>query len=127
MSRKRQMKNIVLSVRVPGNHTRTIGDLVYIDLPSSHFSGETHRYYAGNYLITQLSHKIVGDSYFMDMKLVKDNLSEKLKYFEDVYGVTRQELLDAGAENSFLDALASDYIFLTWGSRWARSVTEKGR
>ena len=108
MSRKRQMKNIVLSIRVPGNQTRTIGDLVHIDLPSTHFSGEKHRYYAGNYLITHLSHKIIGDSYFMDMKLVKDNLSEKLKFYEDAYGVSRQELQDAGADESFLEALAAD-------------------
>ena len=102
------LKNIVLSIRVPGNHTRTVGDLVNIDLPSSHFPGEKHRYYAGNYLITELSHKITGDSYYMDMKLVKDNLSEKLKEFEDIYGVTDQEMLDAGAEQSFLDALVAD-------------------
>ena len=43
-SKNRQMKNIVLSIRVPGNHTRTVGDLVNIDLPSSHFPGEKHRY-----------------------------------------------------------------------------------
>tara|TARA_Y100000361_G_C11146168_1_gene338160 strand:+ start:80 stop:1705 length:1626 start_codon:yes stop_codon:yes gene_type:complete len=108
MARNRQLKNIVLSVSVPGNHTRTVGDLVHIDLPSSHFAGEKHRYYAGNYLITELSHKITGDSYYMDMKLVKDNLSEKLKEFEDIYGVTDQEMLDAGAEQSFLDALVAD-------------------
>ena len=108
MARNRQLKNIVLSVSVPGNHTRTVGDLVHIDLPSSHFAREKHRYYAGNYLITELSHKITGDSYYMDMKLVKDNLSEKLKEFEDIYGVTDQEMLDAGAEQSFLDALVAD-------------------
>ena len=108
MARNRQLKNIVLSVSVPGNHTRTVGDLVHIDLPSSHFAGEKHRYYAGNYLITELSHKITGDSYYMDMKLVKDNLSEKLNEFEDIYGVTDQEMLDAGAEQSFLDALVAD-------------------
>ena len=108
MARNRQLKNIVLSVSVPGNHTRTVGDLVHIDLPSSHFAGEKHRYYAGNYLITELSHKITGDSYYMDMKLVKDNLSEKLQEFEDIYGVTDQEMLDAGAEQSFLDALVAD-------------------
>ena len=108
MARNRQLKNIVLSVSVPGNHTRTVGDLVHIDLPSSHFAGDKHRYYAGNYLITELSHKITGDSYYMDMKLVKDNLSEKLKEFEDIYGVTDQEMLDAGAEQSFLDALVAD-------------------
>lgn len=108
MARNRQLKNIVLSVSVPGNHTRTVGDLVHIDLPSSHFAGEKHRYYAGNYLITELSHKITGDSYYMDMKLVKDNLSEKLQEFEDIYGVTDQEMLNAGAEQSFLDALVAD-------------------
>ena len=106
MSRARQMKNIVLSIRVPGNHTRTVGDLVYIDLPSTHFHGEKHRYYAGNYLITELSHKIIGDSYYMDMKLIKDNLSSKLTTLVD--GVSEQELLDAGADQSFIDALASD-------------------
>ena len=107
-SKNRQLKNIVLSIRVPGNHTRTVGDIVNIDLPSSHFANEKHRYYSGNYLITELSHKIVGDSYYMDMKLIKDNLSEKLENLEDLYGVTNQEMLDAGADQSFLDALVAD-------------------
>ena len=107
-SKNRQLKNIVLSIRVPGNHTRTVGDIVNIDLPSSHFAGEKHRYYAGNYLITELSHKITGDSYYMDMKLVKDNLSEKLQTFDDIFGVNEQEMLDAGADQSFLDALVAD-------------------
>ena len=44
----------------------------------------------------------------MDMKLVKDNLSEKLENLEDLYGVTNQEMLDAGADQSFLDALVAD-------------------
>ena len=108
MSRNRQMKNIVLSIRVPGNQTRTFGDLVFIDLPSGHFEGEKHRYYAGNYIVTDLSHKFIGDSYYMDMKLVKDNLTEQLKYFEDAFGVSQQELLDAGADQSFLNALVAD-------------------
>jgi hypothetical protein len=47
-------------------------------LPSSYFQGEKHKYYAGNYLITDLSHKIIGDNYYMDMKLCKDTLSAKL-------------------------------------------------
>ena len=108
MSRNRQMKNIVLSIRVPGNQTRTIGDIVDINLPSAHFTGEKHRYYSGNYLITELSHKIIGDSYYMDIKLVKDSLSEKLQTFDDIFGVNEQEMLDAGADQSFLDALVAD-------------------
>ena len=44
----------------------------------------------------------------MDMKLVKDNLTEQLKYFEDAFGVSQQELLDAGADQSFLNALVAD-------------------
>jgi len=78
MSQNRQLKNIVLSVRVAGDHSRTVGELVHIDMPSSYFQGEKHKYYAGNYLITDLSHKIIGDNYYMDMKLCKDALSAKL-------------------------------------------------
>ena len=37
----------------------------------------------------------------MDMKLVKDN-NRTIKIFEDAFGVSQQELLDAGADQSFL-------------------------
>ena len=100
------MKNIVLSVRVPGDHARTVGELVDINLPSSFFVGEQHKYYSGVYLISELSHKIIDDQYFMDMKLIKDNLSSKLTNM--INGVSEQELLDAGADQSFIDALLED-------------------
>ena len=106
MSQKRQLKNIVLSVRVPGDHARTVGELVNVDLPSSYFRGENHKYYSGNYLITDLSHKIMGDNYYMDMKLAKDALNSSL--FENQFGATEQELLDAGADQSFINALQED-------------------
>jgi hypothetical protein len=106
MSQNRQLKNIVLSIRVPGDHARTVGELVNIDLPSSYFPGEKHKYYSGNYLITELSHKIIGDSYYMDMKLAKESLSSSL--FEEEFGATEQELLDSGADQSFIDALQED-------------------
>ena len=44
----------------------------------------------------------------MDMKLVKDNLSEKLENLEDLCRVTNQGMLDAKADQSFLDALVKD-------------------
>ena len=44
--------------------------------------------------------------YFMDMKLIKDNLSSKLMSL--INGVSEQELLDAGADQSFIDALLAD-------------------
>ena len=106
LSQNRQMKNIVLSVRVPGDHARTVGELVDINLPSSFFVGEQHKYYSGVYLISELSHKIIDDQYFMDMKLIKDNLSSKLTNM--INGVSEQELLDAGADQSFIDALLED-------------------
>ena len=78
LSRNRQTKNIVLTIRVAGNHNRTVGDLVHIDLPSLYFEGETHTYYTGTYLISELSHKIIGEQYYMDIKLIKDNLTLQL-------------------------------------------------
>ena len=42
----------------------------------------------------------------MDMKLIKDNLSSKLTNM--INGVSEQELLDAGADQSFIDALLED-------------------
>ena len=106
MSQNRQLKNIVLSIKVPGDHSRTVGELTNIDLPSSYFPDENHRYYSGNYLITDLSHKFIGDDYYMNMKLAKDSLNSSL--FEEEFGVTEQELLDAGADQSFIDALKKD-------------------
>lgn len=106
MSQNRQLKNINLAIRVPGDHSRTVGELANIDLPSAYFNGEKHKYYSGNYLITELSHKFIGDSYYMDMKLAKDSLSSSL--FEEEFGATEQELLDAGADQSFIDALKED-------------------
>ena len=84
-----------------GNHNK-----FNIDLPSSYFPDENHRYYSGNYLITDLSHKFIGDDYYMNMKLAKDSLNSSL--FEEEFGVTEQELLDAGADQSFIDALKKD-------------------
>ena len=78
MSQNRQLKNIVLSIKVPGDHSRTVGELTNIDLPSSYFPDENHRYYSGNYLITDLSHKFIGDDYYMNMKLAKDSLNSSL-------------------------------------------------
>ena len=75
-------------------------------MPSAYFNGEKHKYYSGNYLITELSHKFIGDSYYMDMKLATDSLSSSL--FEEEFGATEQELLDAGADQSFIDALKED-------------------
>ena len=42
----------------------------------------------------------------MNMKLAKDYLNSSL--FEEEFGVTEQELLDAGADQSFIDALKKD-------------------
>ena len=106
LSQNRQMKNIVLSIKVAGDHARTVGELVNIDLPSSYFPNEKHKYYSGNYLISELSHKIIDGQYFMDMKLIKDNLSSNLTNM--INGVSEQELLDAGADQSFIDALLED-------------------
>tara|TARA_S200000501_G_scaffold374988_1_gene425851 strand:+ start:1446 stop:3065 length:1620 start_codon:yes stop_codon:yes gene_type:complete len=83
LSQNRQLKNIVLSIKVAGDHARTVGELVNVNLPSSYFPGELHKYYSGNYLISELSHKIVDGQYFMDMKLVKDSLSSQLINLEE--------------------------------------------
>lgn len=79
-AQKRMMKNIVIDIRIPGDHNRKIGEIIEIKMPSLFFSGEQHSYYRGNYLITKIRHHLSSDgSYVSELQLVKDSLFKQLE------------------------------------------------
>lgn len=105
-SHHRQLKNIVLDVRVPGDHNRTVGEIVEIKLPSAYFD-EEHTFYRGNYLVSKIKHILLDSGkYEMEMQLIRDSLFSML--FDEEFGATEEELIDAGAPQSFIDALKED-------------------
>ena len=53
-SQNRQTRNIAMSLTIPGDHNRTIGEIVGIKLPSNYYPKEEHTFYTGNYLITEV-------------------------------------------------------------------------
>lgn len=80
-AQRRMMKNIVVEIRVQGDHNRTIGEIVELKIPSYAYPDEPgHTYYRGNYLITKIKHNVNGDGLFnTEMQLVKDSLFTKLE------------------------------------------------
>lgn len=83
-AQKRMMKNIVIDIRIPGDHNRKVGEIVEIKMPSLFFSGEEHQYYRGNYLITKVRHNITSTGvYNTELELVKDALFTQLENDEN--------------------------------------------
>ena len=85
-AQKRMMKNIVVEIRVQGDHNRTIGEIVELKLPSFVYPDEPgHTYYRGNYLISKIHHNIKNDGlYNTEMQLVKDSLFTQLQNDENL-------------------------------------------
>ena len=81
-AQKRMMKNIIVEIRVSGDHNRTIGEVVELKLPS-YFFNDDHKFYSGNYLITNLRHLVTSDnSYITEMQLVRDSLLSPIETVE---------------------------------------------
>jgi len=88
-AQKRMLKNIVVQIKVGGDQTRKVGEVVELKIPSSYYTidgvSEPHTFYRGNYLITKIRHKISQNSTFItEMELVKDSLFTKLPVQDDV-------------------------------------------
>ena len=79
MSQNRQLKNIVLTVTVGGDHNRTVGDIIKIRMPSMYFNNEEHYYLRGNYMVPRVHHKITSSrTYVTELEMVKDSLFNPL-------------------------------------------------
>jgi len=78
-SQKRQMKNIITQITVPGDHNRVIGDIIELKYPSNYYPNEEHSFYTGYYLVTKIQHTVTyGSSYLTTMELAKDTLFSRL-------------------------------------------------
>ena len=76
-----QLDTVVTSITIPGDHTRTVGDVITLNLPTA--SGVTNiegpdRFYSGDYLVTQVRHKINIDTYNTVMQVVRESYSNPI-------------------------------------------------
>ena len=78
-SQSRQMKNIITQIVVPGDHNRSVGEIIELKYPSNYYPDEQHSFYTGLYLITKVQHAVVhGNSYLTTLELAKDTLFTRL-------------------------------------------------
>lgn len=76
----RQLDTIVISISVPGDHTRVPGDIISLRLPAATGVKDLQgpdKYYSGDYLITQVRHKINLDTYTTILQVVKESYGVK--------------------------------------------------
>lgn len=77
ISQLQQLQNNRLSIIVPGDSDRTVGQVVEFNLPSPEppisNAQVDDKYYKGRYLIQSLRHKIDADHYVTEMELIKDS------------------------------------------------------
>ncbi len=79
ISQMQQMENVKISVTLPGDVKRNVGDIITFDLDSIQ-AGERaeDRLYSGKYLVTSLRHSIKDDRHSMIMEVVKDSYFSSL-------------------------------------------------
>jgi hypothetical protein len=77
ISQLQQLNNIRLTLTVPGDSERTVGEVVEFALPSPEPPQKdkqiNDKYYSGRYLVQSLRHKINQDEYVTVLELVKDS------------------------------------------------------
>jgi len=93
LTRQAQMKSFdsnSLTITVPGDSERVVGEVVYISLPSigrftlPESQGEQDKYLSGRYLIHSLRHELVREDqntlpkYSLRMRVVRDSVLEEL-------------------------------------------------
>jgi hypothetical protein len=99
-SQLQQFQNIVVNIKVAGDPNRTVGTVVYLDLPSMIIPDvnarvkEQEKYYAGKYLITRLQHIFSDNSYNMNVQLAKDSLKTPMP--EEVLNNPKQNTMIKG-------------------------------
>ena len=106
-AQNRMMKNVIMTATIPGDHNRTIGEIVEIKLPSNYYPREEHAFYTGLYLITKITHSVAMNGTFTTiMELVKDSL-----HMELVSGSDSGQLgTDLEIENFVSDDPDEDYV-----------------
>lgn len=101
-AQNRMLKNVVMSITVPGDHNRTVGEIINLKLPSNYFPTEEHTFYTGNYLITKVQHLVTHDNTFTTtFELIKDSLHHEL--------VKSAGVLDEEIENFVSDDPEEDF------------------
>lgn len=77
VSQLQQLENIKVTIQVPGDSERTVGQIIELNLPSPEPPINNiqvdDKYYSGRYLIQSLRHKIDMEKYLTIMELVKDS------------------------------------------------------
>jgi hypothetical protein len=72
-----QLQNIQVTVTIPGDSDRTVGQVVELRIPSPEppINNEqvNDKYYNGYFLVKALRHKIDTDKYVTIMDLIKDS------------------------------------------------------
>jgi hypothetical protein len=77
ISQLQQLQNIQVTVTIPGDSDRTVGEVVELRIPSPEppINNEqvNDKYYNGDFLVKALRHKIDTDKYVTIMDLIKDS------------------------------------------------------
>ncbi len=87
-SQIQQINNYTISLVIPGNTERTVGQMIEFSLPNSmgdnERAAEPDKYLSGKWLITRLRHRIEKNSYWLDVDLVKDSFVENIVYEDPI-------------------------------------------
>ena len=80
----KQLSNIRIGFRVPGDSSKHVGDVVEFDYPShlkidNVYSGQAHHFYGGKYLITSVRHKLTQTNFETEFELAKDSFKTRLE------------------------------------------------
>jgi hypothetical protein len=75
-----------MSISVPGDPRRKVGDVITLELPEE--AGDVddtrpekaNRYYYGNHLVIAIKHHISYTSYTMDMELARDSFRAGIEH-----------------------------------------------
>jgi hypothetical protein len=81
VSQLQALSHIKLNIKVPGDLTRTVGEIVEVMLPSPEPQGQDMNYdkfRKGRYLITGIRHQFLKTDYNTHLQLQKDSLAEAL-------------------------------------------------
>ena len=80
ISQLQQLQNIKLTLTIPGDSNRTVGQVVTFNLPSPEppINNEqvNDKYYAGRFLVASVRHKLDVDKYMTILELIKDSTLE---------------------------------------------------
>ena len=81
ISQLQQLMNVRLTITVPGDSDRTVGQVVFFHLPSPEPPQDNQqihdKYYKGKYLVSGVRHKIDVDKYTTTLELIKDSTFTK--------------------------------------------------